>query len=180
MEQVLIISGPAGAGKTAVALALCERFDRMLHVPVDDLRHWVVAGYRHPWIEDQQALEQRDMACESASALARIAIRRRYAAVIDDVVLPPQVEHYRRYLGDVRAAVHMVTLLPSIEVCLRRDAPRPSPIPDRVRALHQQLSEAAANGLLPGHVLDSSDDHDAAATADRVQDTVSRGLARFS
>ena len=35
MNQIIVISGPPGAGKTSVANALCERFDRMLHVEVD-------------------------------------------------------------------------------------------------------------------------------------------------
>ena len=48
-------------------------------------------------------------------------------------------------------------------------------IPDRVRALHAELAAEAAQGLLPGAVLDSSADHDPAATADRVQDLVARG-----
>ena len=32
MQQVILVTGPAGAGKSSVAAALCERFDRMVHI----------------------------------------------------------------------------------------------------------------------------------------------------
>ena len=124
MNQVLILTGPPGAGKTSVALAICERFDRMVHVPVDDLRHWVRAGYRHPWAGDAQAAEQLRMAIDGASALARNAVDYRYSVIVDDVVVGADAEAYRAALAGLDADVQMVTLLPSLEDCLERDAAR--------------------------------------------------------
>ena len=85
MQQVILVTGPAGAGKSSVAAALCERFDRMMHIEVDALRHMVRAGYRHPWLEDAQAAEQRVLAVRNAMAIARECVAMRYAVVIDDV-----------------------------------------------------------------------------------------------
>ena len=143
MDQVIIVSGPAGAGKSSVAQAICERFDRMLHIEVDTLRHWVKAGYRHPWAGDRQADEQRLLATRNAAAVARESVALRYAAVIDDVVLTTAVEQYRSALAGLGTHVHLVTLLPDLEVALARDRGRSASIPERVRALHAELRAAA-------------------------------------
>lgn len=182
MNQVLILTGPPGAGKSSVAQAICERFDRMIHIPVDDLRHWVKAGYRHPWMEDAQTHEQRRMATANAASIARNAIGFRYAAIIDDVVYEPgEVAAYREALAGIDADVQFVTLLPSLEVTAARDRGRgDASIPERVRTLHAAFAEAVRAGTQPGAVVDSGADADAWATADRVQDAISRGLAIFS
>lgn len=182
MNQVLILTGPPGAGKSSVAQAICERFDRMIHISVDDLRHWVKAGYRHPWMEDAQTHEQRRMATANAAALARNAVDFRYAAIIDDVVYEPgDVAGYREALAGINAEVQFVTLLPTLEVTLARDASRSdASLPERVRTLHAAYASAIAAGTLPGAVIDSGPDADEWVSADRVQDAISRGLAVFS
>lgn len=181
MNQVLILTGPPGAGKTAVGRAICERFDRMLLIPVDDVRHWVVAGYRHPWAGDAQAEEQLRMAAAGATALARNAISFRYSAIVDDIVVGGTAETYRTGLAGLDADVQFVTLLPSLERALQRDAARgAASIPDRVRALHEAFTVAVTAGAQPGAILDTTEDADAYVTADRVQDAISRGLARFA
>lgn len=180
MNQVLIITGPPGAGKTSVALALAERFDRMVHIPVDDLRHWVRAGYRHPWAGDAQAAEQLRMAADGAVAVTRNAVAYRYSVIIDDVVIGADAEAYRTGLAGLDAQVQFVTLLPSLERCLGRDARRgQASIPERVRTLHAEFAAAVGEERQAGAVLDTTDDSDARLTADRVQDAISRGLARF-
>jgi adenylate kinase family enzyme len=178
VNQVLILTGPPGAGKTTVAEALIERYDRMILVSVDDLRHWVKAGYRHPWAGDAQAAEQLAMAIDNACALAHTSISYRYSVVIDDVVLPESAERYQERLQGIGVPVHLVTLLPSLDVTLERDRPRgAASVPERVRALHEQFSAAAAEERQPGIVLDTSTDPDAFLTGDRVQDAVSQGRA---
>ncbi len=177
MHQVILLSGPAGAGKSSVAEAICERFDRMLHVEVDTLRHWVKAGYRHPWTGDRQTEEQRLLATRNASAIARESIALRYAVVIDDVIPPSEAARYRETLAGIPSFVHLVTLLPSLEVTLARDRGRAASIPDRVRALHAEFARDASSGALSGYVLDSSTDANAALTADRVLEAVARGDA---
>ena len=176
---MILLTGPAGAGKSAVSEAICERFDRMLHVEVDTLRHWVKAGYRAPWLDEPQAEEQLLLAVRNAAAIARNAIALRYSVVIDDVIFSDTVERYREALRGIDCHVHFALLLPDLETTLARDAARPYSVPERARALHEALAQQSEAGVLPGVVLDSTHDADAARTADRVLDAVAAGEALF-
>jgi hypothetical protein len=143
MNQVLIITGTARAGKTSVSARPRERFDRMVHIPVDDLRHWVRAGYRHPWAGDAQSAEQLRMAADSA---VRGGAQRRRLSLLGD---HRRCRRRRRRRGvpqsglaGLEAQVQFVTLLPSLDTMPRaRRAPYgPASIPDRVRVLHAEFT----------------------------------------
>lgn len=178
MQQVMLVSGPPGAGKSAVAAALCERFDRMLHINVDVLRHFVRAGFRHAWADDEQAAEQRLLAVRNAAAIAREAIAARYAVVIDDVVTAESAAAYRTALARIEAPVHLVTLLPDLATVLERDRRR-SVVHEQLGMLYARLAAEAASGGLPGAVLDTSTDVDAQRSADRVIDAIASGTAQL-
>ena len=181
MNQIILVAGPAGAGKSAVAEAICERFDRMLHIEVDLLRGFVKGGYRHPWADDPQAAEQRLLAVRSAVAMARESLALRYALVIDDVIFAEDAGNYREALRGVGCNVHFVLLLPALETALARDRGRSAEIsaPERVRPLHDDFRQQSDERLLPGVVIDSTQDENARLTADRVLDAVASGGALF-
>jgi adenylate kinase family enzyme len=180
VNQVILLTGPVGAGKSSVAEAICERFDRMVHVDLDLLHHAVKAGYRHPWLDDPQAAEQRVLAVRNAAAMTREAIALRYAVVIDGIALAADAAIYRERLDGIESNVHFVLLLPTLEATLDRDAAREPSNPDRVRALHETFTQQSSEGALPGAVIDSTGDENAAMTADRVQDVVASGEALFT
>lgn len=179
MNQIILLSGPPGAGKSSVAAALCERFDRMLLVEVDDLRHMVRAGYRHPWVADQQTREQLELGARNAAAIAIQSAHTRYATAIADVVTADAVGWYRDAFASTPVRVELVTLLPSVEVTRERDAERDEAMHERAVALREQLSSEIAAGLIPGAVLDTSGHANARESADAAQDAISRGLALF-
>ncbi len=180
MNQIILISGPPGAGKTAVGEALCERFDRMLLVEVDDLRHMVRAGYRHPWVADHQAREQLQLGARNAAAIALESIAARYSVVIADVITADAVQWYRDALADAPVRVELVTLLPTLEATRARHAHRDPALLERADALHAQLTAEVAAGSIPGAVLDTTTHANPRESADAVQDAISRGHALFA
>jgi ribosomal protein S18 acetylase RimI-like enzyme len=173
MADILILTGPPGAGKTSVALALADRYDRVAHINVDALRHFVTpTGYRapgKPGFERQQALATRN-ACD----LARNFIAERFAVIIDDIV--PALADLDRYVEGLKYAgvsLHFVRLLPSRNACSQRNRARKADrVPeDRLRSVYAQFESA---GDLPGSVIDNSA-LTVEATADRLQALTTSG-----
>ena len=174
MADVLILTGPPGAGKSSVAVALAERYDRVAHIDVDTLRHFITptsfAPAGQPGFKRQQALATRN-----ACAVALNFLQDRIAAIIDDVVI--EHEHFDQYLDGLRAAgvpLHFVRLLPSLEVCQERNRSRPRDErlrPQRVALMHGLFLAAGKTG---GVMVDSGG-LTAYETADRLQALTTSG-----
>jgi chloramphenicol 3-O-phosphotransferase len=124
--QLVIISGPPNAGKSSAAEALCQRYDRMLHVDVAVLRDFLRMGRLRPWDRSPEGRRQRTLLIESACDMARRFLDAGYGAIIDDTVLPDDLAVYREALAGCRATAHFAVLLPPLDVLLARERARPT------------------------------------------------------
>ncbi len=158
---VVIVTGPAGAGKSSVARELCRRFDRAAHIDVDLIRwHMIVSGYVRPeeayGTEPEEAQRQLLLAARNASSLAGNFADDGFLAVIDDVI--ETREYLDAYLDLLSgyAPISVVTLLPNADVLAARDAGRPKDqfMGSRSEELRQII---AGNGETRGLRLDTSD-----------------------
>lgn len=173
MPEVLILTGPPSAGKSAAARALADRYDRVAHIDVDTLRHFVTpTGYVSP---GKPGFERHHtLAIRNACALARNFLQERIAVIIDGVVISPEdLDLYLRELRPAGAPVHYVRLMPSLEACQARNGGRREgrQIPSRVEQVWRQFEAA---GSFAGATIDSTE-LDAAATADRLQALTTSG-----
>ena len=173
MPEVLILTGPPGAGKSAVAEALAERYDRVAHIPVDTLRHFITpTGFRSPGKEGFE--RQHALAVRNVCDLARNYMAERFAVIIDDVVpARADLDLYLDALKGDGVPVHFVRLLPSRDVCHERNRTRRA---DRVPAerLDTVYSQFEAAGETRGNLIDSSE-MTIEATADRLQALTTSG-----
>lgn len=156
---VIIVTGPAGAGKSSVARELCRRFPRSAHVEVDLLREMIRSGYVSPAPGEGgmlgEAAFQIELAQRNAAALALNFTRDQFATVIDDVLeTADDLDRYIAALGP-SADIRFVTLLPDAETLARRDAGRQPG--ERMGARSEELRHIfAANGESRGLLLDTS------------------------
>jgi predicted kinase len=159
---VLLLTGPAGAGKTTVAAEwAATRSSPTAHVSLDDVRDFMKSGYVNPeygWNEETQA--QYDLARELCATLARRYVEAGIGCAVDDAVFPEWAEvGYGRWesaLGDVPHA--LVVLLPRLEVARRRNESGH----DGHRRLRADTMRMIYDDMLPWHdsdvpVIDNSD-----------------------
>jgi ADP-ribose pyrophosphatase YjhB (NUDIX family)/chloramphenicol 3-O-phosphotransferase len=159
-EPVILVTGPAGAGKSSVARELCRRFPRAAHIDVDLIRwRMVVSGYVRPeeayGPQPEEALRQLALAARNAAALARNFVLEGFLAVIDDVIETRELlDVYLDQLSDL-GSVYVITLLPNATVLATRDAGRSGDavMGSRSEELRRII---AANGETRGIRLDTS------------------------
>ena len=165
MSQVVILSGPSGAGKSAVAEALCERYDRTVHLETDDVFAWIRMVFVDPMRPESD--RQNRLVARAAARAAGAFAQDLYAVFIDGVIGPHLLPIYLEELRPAGVTVQFAILLPNFETALGRAEGRlASRImrPDAQRRLHEQF---VAYGAFAGVVIDTS-----AMTAQQAADAV--------
>ncbi len=176
--RIFIITGTPGSGKTSVATGLMRRFPFGLHIPVDDLREWVISGIVHPvpvWTEE--AGRQFRFARQAAAQVARIYAAGGFAVAIDDVISPSEAQELFA-VPLAGYALHTVLLRPALEIALERNARRTSkafdtevladPIARLYRAMDVSPYIAAGWIIIDNSTLSTEE------TVDHILDAVNR------
>lgn len=100
-----------------------HRFEKGMHIPVDDLREWVVSGISHPMDWNDETLRQFQLAEEGASRIAALYSGADFAVAIDHCIRLERMDAtVSKLLGEFD--VTKVLLLPSLDVNLERNAVR--------------------------------------------------------
>ena len=146
--QLVVLSGPPNAGKSATAKALCERYDRMLHIEVSVLRDFLRMGRLRPWDRSPDGQRQHALLVSAACDMAQRFLEAGYGVIIEDVVTEEDLPVYIAALADAgslessNAPVHFIVILPALDVLLERERARPTEwrLGGRLQALHARFS----------------------------------------
>jgi 2-phosphoglycerate kinase len=172
MSQIVILSGPSGAGKSSVSEALCERYDRTVHIETDWFFEAIRMGRINPMHPGSG--DQNQMIARAVARAATTYAEQQFGVFIDGVIGPHLLPIYLEELRPASVLIQFVLLLPSLEKTLTRVAPRDSTLRLQEplhRDLHRQF---VTYGTFAGWTLDNSE-MTAEQAADAVMDACGRG-----
>lgn len=123
LPPIFLFTGTPGAGKTTLSRALLRRFPKGIHLPVDDVRDWVVSGIATTFEWTDETERQFRLAEEACAEVARVYQAAGFAVAIDHCRRYPRLDElFAARFADVRC--HRIVVLCDLETALHRNATR--------------------------------------------------------
>lgn len=171
MAELVVVTGPPGAGKTTVARELAQTFERSVLVHGDQFFGFLAAGAIAPWLPNTD--RQNEVVWKAASAATGRYVEGGYDTVYEGVLPPWRISEFLS--GCAVESLHYALLLPSAERCTERVRSRPghgfTDLPTTLK-VHREFAEADID---PRHVLFDPPDE-----IDEVVQLIQRRLAEGS
>lgn len=122
-SPVFAITGQLAAGKTTLARAVLERFERGFHIDVDAIREMVSPGLASPIEWTDETARQFELAVAGSVALAAVYAEAGYAVAIEGAIDPFAVDRHVDAAG-LRERLVGVVLHPPVDVARQRNRER--------------------------------------------------------
>jgi adenylate kinase family enzyme len=153
VSELVVVTGPPGAGKSTAAREVSARFERSAVVTGDSFFAFVDQGFLAPW--RAEAHEQNEVVITAAAAAAGTLATGGYTVVYDGVVDP-------RFLPTFAVAtglphLHYVVLLPPEETCVERVRSRVGHGFTDLEATRHMFAQFGGADLEERHVIRSTE-----------------------
>lgn len=120
MCSLLVVTGPPGAGKSAVARQLASEADRSVLVEGDAFFEFLSSGAIEPWLPESN--DQNEVVTRAAASAAGKFAAGGFTTIFDGVVGPWFLRTFGRATGLDR--LDYAILIPDVETCIHRVATR--------------------------------------------------------
>ncbi|RKT57419.1 AAA family ATPase [Saccharothrix australiensis] len=174
--QVVVLSGPPGAGKSTVARLLTDALSPSVHLHTDDFYRYIKQGWLAPYLPE--AHRQNEVVIDVVAQAAFGYAAGGYQVVCDGVVGPWFLDPFRAAAVRTGLALHYVVLRPDEDTTLGRATARGADAlthPEPVRVMHRQFADL---GPLEHHALDSGG-QEPAETVSAVRRLLDEGACRL-
>lgn len=121
MSFVLAITGPTGAGKSAVAEKLAKQTDQCVNIDADIIKHMIVGGfYKDESNAGGWSFNQWGLVGDSIGLLAKNFVSAGYNVIINGYIDELGWTNIQNHVPPT----HKILLLPSIDTVTQRDSMR--------------------------------------------------------
>jgi hypothetical protein len=170
MGSLLVVTGPPGAGKSAVSRALADGADRSVLVAGDAFFGFLASGAVDPWLPASH--DQNTVVTRAAAVAAGQFAAGSYTTVYDGIVGPWFLSTFATATGLER--LDYVVLMPDVETCVTRVRTRRDHGFADEAATRKMHAEFAAARVDRRHVIDGPTG-DVEAVAARISAAQARG-----
>jgi len=136
-NQIIILTGPPGAGKTTIGKALANSINKSVIVSTDTLRYFVKKG--KAGIGDRDWEKQLSLGAKNACLLAKSFYREGFNVFLDDVICNKRrLDIYLKNLKGCKFKI--ILLLPKKDILIKRDLSRGKwAMKERAARLHDRF-----------------------------------------